>query len=143
MSEPSAGLDGHCLLGPEEQQRAVQVRAELDAVRLDLADGRQAEHLEAAAVGQDRPRPIDEPVQPARGADDVQPGPDVEVIGIAEDDLRAHLAQLARVNRLHAALRADGHEDRRIHDAMRRGQPAQARLGGRIGLEQLEHGGEG
>ena len=74
------------------------------------------------------PAPIDEPVQPARGADDVQPGADVEVIGIAEDDLGAHLAQLARVNRLDAALRADGHEDRRIHDAMRRGQPAQARL---------------
>ena len=34
-------------------------------------------------------------------------------------------------------------EARRLHDAVRRGQPAQARLGTRIGLEQLEHSGEG
>ena len=50
-------LDFHRFLRPEKQQRAVQVRAELDAVRLDLANLRQAEDLEAAAVGQDRPRP--------------------------------------------------------------------------------------
>ena len=112
-------------------------------MRLYLADGRQAEHLEPAAIGQDRPLPINEPVQPARGADDIEPGADVEVIGIAEDDLSAHLAQLARVNRLNASLRADGHKDRRIHDSMRGRQSAQARPGTCIGLEQLKHGCEG
>ena len=53
MSEPQFALDRHRLFGTEEQQRAVQVRAELNAVGLDLADRRQAEDLEAAAVRQD------------------------------------------------------------------------------------------
>ena len=78
-------------------------------------------------------------MQPTRRADDVEAGADIEVIGVAEDDLRAHLAQLARVNRLDAALRADGHVHRRVHDAVRRGDPAQPGLRGRIRLDQLEH----
>ena len=89
---------------------------------VDLANGGQAEDLKAAAVGQDRPRPIDKPVQPAGGADDVQARAEVEVITVAEDDLGAHLAQFARVHRLDAALRADGHEDGRIHHAVGGGQ---------------------
>src|ERR1700690_2963240 len=78
-------------------------------------------------------------MQPAGGADDVEAGPDVEVIGVAEDDLRAHLEQFARVERLHAGLGADRHEHRRIHDAMRRGQFSQARPGVRIRFEQFKH----
>ena len=85
-------LDFHRFLRAEKQRRAVEVRAEFDAVRFDFADFGEAEDLEAAAVGENRLFPIHEPVQPAGGADDVEPGPDVEVIGVAEDDLRAHLA---------------------------------------------------
>src|SRR2546421_3963993 len=40
-------------------------------------------------------------------------------IGVAENDLRAGLEQFTRVERLDAGLRADGHEDGRIHDAVR------------------------
>src|SRR6266545_2235657 len=115
------------------------MRTEFDSVLLDLADFRQAEDLESAAIGENRRGPVDEPVQPARGADDVETGADVEVIGVAEDDLRAHLAQLARVNRLDAALRADGHVQRGVHDAARRGQSSQPRLRGRIRFEQFKH----
>ena len=43
-------LDFHRLFGSEKQQRAVQVRAELDPVRFDLSDFSQTEHLKAAAV---------------------------------------------------------------------------------------------
>ena len=136
-------LDFHGFLRPEKQQRAVQVRTELDAVLLDLADFREAENLEAAAVGQNRPVPIHELVQPAGGADDVEAGPDVQVIGVAENDLRAHLAEFARVERLDAALRADGHEHRRLDDAVRGGQSAQARFGVRIGFEQFKHRAQG
>ena len=70
-------------------------------------------HLKAAAVGENRLFPIHELVQSTSGADDVESGADVEMVGVAEDDLRAHLVEFARVNRLHAALRADGHEDRK------------------------------
>ena len=115
------------------------MRAEFDAVRFDFPDFGEAENLEAAAVGEDRPFPIHEPVQSAGGADDVESGPDVEVISVAEDDLRAHLEQFARVERLDAGLGADGHEDRRVHDAVRGGQSAQPRLGVRIRFEQFKH----
>jgi hypothetical protein len=49
------------------------------------------------------------------------------------------VAEFARVERLHAGLRADGHEDRRIHDAMCGGEPAQPRLGLRIRFKQFKH----
>src|SRR6266699_2957034 len=90
--------------------------------------GFQVFSLEAAAVSQDWPRPIDKAVQPARGADDVQAGADVQMIGIAEDDLSAQFAQLTRINRLDAALGADAHERRRVNDSVWCGQPAQARF---------------
>ena len=133
-------LDIHGFLRPQKEQRTVQVRPKLHAVRLDLANVGQAEDLEPAAVRQDRLRPIDKLVQPAGGADDVQPGPNVQVISVAENDLRAHLAQFTRVERLDAALRAHRHEHGRIDNAVRSGQPAQARAGAGISLEKFEHG---
>ncbi len=132
-------LDFHRLLRAEEQQRAVKVRTEFDAVRLDFPDFGEAENLEAAAVGENRLFPIHELVQAAGGADDFESGPDIEVVGVAEDDLRAHLQQFARVERLDAGLRADGHEHRRVHDAVRGGQFSEARFGRRIGFEQFKH----
>ena len=65
--------------------------------------------------------PVDELVQAARRANDFQTGPDREMVGIAENDLRLHLAQFSWVERLDAPLRADGHEDRSINDTMSRG----------------------
>ena len=115
------------------------MRAEFDAVRFDFPDFGEAEDLEAAAVGENRLFPIHEFVQPAGGADDVESGTQIEMVGVAEDDLRAHLAEFARVERLDAGLRADGHEHRRFHHAMRGGQPAKSRLCVRIGFEEFKH----
>ena len=69
-------LDLHCFSGAEKQQRTVQVRTELDAVRLDFSNFGQAENLESAAVGQDRVGPVDEFVQAAGRANDFDAGPD-------------------------------------------------------------------
>ena len=76
---------------------------------------------------------------PPAAADDFHAGADVQVISVAEDDLRAHLAQFTRVNGFDAALRADRHEHRRINDAVGRGEPAQAGFGTIIRFQQLEH----
>ena len=81
---PQRLLDGHDFRA-EKQQRAIQVRAELDAVGVNLANRGQAEHLETAAVSEYRQRPVHKPVQPAGGADDVETGAKVEVIGVAEE----------------------------------------------------------
>ena len=89
MSEPRRAWMSVALLGRQRAQRAVEVRAELDAVLGHLAHRRQAEHLVAAAVGQDRVRPADERVQAAGARDQLVAGPQVQVVGVAEDDLRA------------------------------------------------------
>src|SRR4030095_1720787 len=73
-------LDCHRLFGAEKTQRAVEVRPELHAVRLDLPNLGQAEDLESAAVGQDRLWPVHELMQAAGGRDDVQTGAQVQVV---------------------------------------------------------------
>ena len=104
------------------------MRTKLDAMRPDLANFGEAEHLKSAAVREDGFWPVDETVQAARRADDIHAGTDVEVVGVAEDDLRAHLVEFARIKRLHAALRAHGHKHRRLHHPMRGGQAPQPRF---------------
>ena len=54
-----------------------------------LAQLAQAEDLKAAGVGQHGSRPTDEAVQPAHAPDGLVAGPQVEVIGVAQNDLRA------------------------------------------------------
>ena len=71
-------------------------------------------------------------MQIASRADDLKPRPDVKVVGIAEDDLRAHLEQFTGIQRLDAALRAHRHERGRIDNATSGGQTAQA--GPRMGI---------
>src|SRR5689334_22137778 len=51
------GLDRHHFLRAEENLGAVEVRRERDAVLADVAELREAESLEATAVGQDRTGP--------------------------------------------------------------------------------------
>ena len=132
-------LDFHRLLWAEEQKRAIEMGTELDAVRLDFSDRGQAEDLEAAAIGEDRALPIDELVQAARGADDFETGPNVEVVSVTKDDLRAHFVELPRVEGFHAALRANRHEHGRVHHAVGGRQPAQAGFGTGVAFQQLEH----
>ncbi len=115
------------------------MRAELDAVGGDLADFGQAENLEAAAVSQERAGPVHELMQTAGGAKDIQAGADGEMVGVAQENLGAHLAQLARVQRLHAGLRANRHEDGGLDCPTGGREPAQARPGQGIGGEQFKH----
>ena len=100
------------------------MRTEFDAVGFDFADGGQAEDLEAAAVGENWERPVDEIVEATGGADDVHPGTDMEMIGVTEDDLSAEFAEFARVDGFDAALGADGHEDGSVDDAVGSGEAA-------------------
>ena len=47
------------------------------------AERRQAEDLEAAGVGEDGAVPVHEAVQPPQGLDGGNPGPQVQVVGVA------------------------------------------------------------
>ena len=71
---------------------------------LDLANRRQAEYLEAAAVGQDWRRPIDERVQSTGSSNDVHPGTDIKMIRVPKNYLGPHLVQFSRIDRFDAAL---------------------------------------
>ncbi len=66
-------IDGR--LRREQVRIAVQMRAEQHAFLGDLAQSVQTEDLETSRIGQDRPRPGHEPVQPAEFADGLVPRP--------------------------------------------------------------------
>ena len=74
--------------------RAIQMRAERDAFVGDLAQIAQAEDLKSAGIGENRVRPRHELVQAAHLADQFVPGPEEQVIRVAENDLRAEVFQV-------------------------------------------------
>lgn len=106
---------------------------------LHLANAGKTVDLETAAVGKDRLGPVHETVQAAGLFHDIHARTDVQMIGVAQNDLRAHLRELAVVERLDTGLGADGHEDRRFHHTTRRRQATAAGTGFRIRFEQFEH----
>ena len=82
-------LDVGRLFRRQQVRRPVEVRSEVRSLLVDGAPRREAEHLIAAAVGEDRPRPADEAVEPAAPRDQVVAGTQIEMIGVAEEHLGA------------------------------------------------------
>ena len=99
MSEPSVAWISIEPSGVSVRLRAVDVRAEHDAVFGQLRQLRQAEDLEAARVGEHRALPAHEAVQAAVRGDHLEAGAQPQVIGVAEDDARADAFELARGHR--------------------------------------------
>ena len=93
---------------------------------VNLEVGGQAVNLVPAAVGQDGPLPAFEAVQAAEAAQHVQPRPQPEVEGVAEDDLRAHRLERGGQHALHRAVSAHRHEHRRLDETVGERQPAAA-----------------
>ena len=81
----------HRPLRRKQMRRAVQMRAETYALFFHLAQLAQAEDLEAAGIGQQRPVPAHELVQPAQLAHQLVPRSQIEMVGIAQNDLRAQM----------------------------------------------------
>ena len=127
MSEPSRAWMSVARSGRQQMARPVEMRLEIRALFRDDAPLRQAEDLEAAAVGEDRPLPADEAVQAAATRDQLVAGTQQQVIRVGEDDLGARLFEVAVASRLDGTLRADRHERRRLHDAVRRLELAETR----------------
>jgi hypothetical protein len=88
-------------LGRKKMRRAVDGRTELDAGLGDFSELREAEHLEAAGVGEDRPVPAHEAMQSAELAHQAVPRPEKQVIGVGEHDLGAGGAEVIGPERLH------------------------------------------
>ena len=101
------------------------------ALLVDLAQTAQAEDLKSARIGEDRVGPGHELVQSAHLADEFVPGPQVEMIGVGQQDLHAEIfGQVALGEPFDRGLRADRHEDRRLDGPVRRMQ--QSRAGTRV-----------
>ena len=129
-------LDVHHRFRREDVLRSVDVAAKLDAVFAHGAQALEREHLKAARVGEDRPVPSHELMQPAEIANELVARPQMQMVRVAEDHLRADVVQVVRVERLHRRLGADRHERRRLDDAVRRREPSGARAAD--GLLELE-----
>ena len=130
---PDAALDVHGSLRAEQVLAAIDVAAERHALFGDLAAVGQAEHLVAAAVGQNRSLPIHEFVQPARRLQHVGAGAEVQMVSIAQDDLRADVvAQIPLRHRFDRSCRSNRHENRRLDDPVVRCDAAGTCLGLRV-----------
>ncbi len=121
-------LDADGGLRGEEVARTVEVAAEGDPLLGDphervaavLPGALEAVDLEAARVGEHGPAPGDEAVETAQAPDPLVPGTEVQVVGVAEDDPRAQLDEIARREGLHGSRRAHRHEDGGIEGPARR-----------------------
>jgi hypothetical protein len=118
--------------------RAVDVRAKSHAVVVDLAQRRKAEHLEPAAVGQNRPLPAHKTMQPAQPRDTLVAWAQVQVVGVAQNNLEAELLQFLLAERFDRRLRADGHKHGRLHNPVRRIQPPPPRMADGRCVQDLE-----
>ena len=113
------GLDVDRLLRRQQMRRAVEMRAKSRAFLVDGPPRGQAEHLVAAAVGQDGTRPPDERMEAATPRDQVVARPQIEVIRVAQEDVGAELLEIPVQDALDGALRADRHEGGRRNVAVR------------------------
>ena len=84
----------------------------------DLAQVTEAEHLEAARIGQDRLVPADEVVQATEGADDIKARSQPQVKGVAKDDLGTGFVQAVGRHGLDGAVGSNRHENRGFDGAV-------------------------
>jgi hypothetical protein len=140
-------LHADALLGGEPPRAAVEVRAKRHALVVNLAQARERKHLKASGVGEHRPRPPGETMQPAEGVHHLGARPQPQVVGVAQDDARARGGDLLHRERFHRAEGAHGHEGGRLHRAVGRLEQAHARgavaVGGGEGETWGDEGGHG
>ena len=105
----------HHVFWREDMLRTIDMAAKLTTLFLQLADARQREHLETTRVRQDGAVPRVELVQSASLAQDIESWAQIQVVGVAQNDLCLHLlAELSEVYTLHTAHRTHRHEDGRL-----------------------------
>ena len=83
----------------------------------DLANIAEAEDLEAAGVGEDRPFPLHKVVQVAVQLHDLLARTQPQVEGVAENDLRAGRFNFLRRHSFYGTVGADRHKRWRFNDA--------------------------
>ena len=97
-----------------------------------------AEDLVPAAVGQDRSVPGHETVQAAQPAYEFVPGPQIQVVGIRQNDARAEVFEPLLGKRFHGTGGSDRHKDRCLNFPVCRPQHAPAGFRLRIPVGDLK-----
>jgi hypothetical protein len=115
------------------------VALELDAVLFDPPEALEREHLKPTGVGQHWAVPGSKPMQPAEVLDDALAGAEVQVIGIAQDDLCAGSPDISGTEPTNDGMGPNWHERWGAHFAVRQGKsPGPGRTGGSLD-PKLEH----
>ena len=96
------------------------MRLEVHPLLFDAREPGEAEHLKATRSGEHRPRPVHESVEPAGAGDELVARPQVEVVGVGEDDSGVELEEVLLVEGFYRRPGAHGHEDRGFNGAVRR-----------------------
>ena len=133
------GLDLHALLGAHENALTVDVGGELNALLGDLAERGQGEHLESAAIGEDRLGPVHEFVETAHIVNELVAGANVQVVGVGQLHLAVHVVQ--KLHGGYAALNGRAgthvHENGSLNVTVNGVQHASA--GAPVGCENRKH----
>src|SRR5580700_1149885 len=130
----------HGTLRTKEVRRAIKMRTKRHALLADFAELVQAENLEAAGIGQNRPRPRHETMQTAHLAHGFDPGTQVEVISIAEKNLDSELFENILRHAFDGRDGAHGHEYGGFDLAVRSMQaPGTRRAGTALDMELNGH----
>ena len=104
----------------ESVRIAVQMTLKCDAFFADFSEAAQTEYLVPSRIRQNRVGPRHEPMQPAQISDRLETGPQIQVIGVGQQNLYAQiLRQVAGRESLHRRLRAHRHKDRRLNGSVR------------------------
>src|SRR4051812_8603687 len=91
---------------------------ELHAVLVNAPEALQREHLKATGVGEHGAVPGGEPMEPPQILDDGFTGAQMEMIRVAQDDLRAGSPDIVRAEAPNDAVSPDRHERRRADLSM-------------------------
>ena len=112
-------LNRHRAFRRQAVTAAVNVAAKRYAFIVNPVNLGEAEHLEAARIGEHRAGPLHEPVQAAHLAHQFIVRAQVQMIGVRQHQRRAGFGQITRGDGLDRRLRADGGEDGRRDVAVR------------------------
>ena len=117
-------LVGDGQFGSKDMLAAVNVGAEPYVVVVHPPEGAHAESLESPAVGENGPGPPHELMQAAQLVYGLHPGPQVQVVSVAQDNLRPNFHNFIGRQRLDGGLGSHGHEYGRVHGTVGRGEPS-------------------
>ncbi len=95
------------------------MRAKRHACFANLAQVTQAEHLKTSGIGEYCPRPGHEPVQAAQLSNLLDSWPEVQVIGVAEENLNSEFLKHVLGHTFNGSNGPYGHEYGRLHFTVR------------------------